>query len=174
ILEIEGLENAIEAAKLEKLTPVERARSAAPVETRIEIRDRRVLAMPHTQPAVLPPCLSKSGLLARLAGIAEEDLAGYGEHIRIAESFEQWREEIRLDPHIAVEEHDHVVARFAESRVRSAAKSEIGGQRQHADRGECRAYKVGAAIRRTVVDHDHLVRRIARKGLDHRGKIAFE
>ena len=61
----------------------------------------------------------------RLAGIAEKDLAGDGEDFVVGEAVEQRREEIGLDAHVAVQQHDDVVPRGAKAGVRSAAEAEI-------------------------------------------------
>src|ERR1035441_7341278 len=47
VFQIEGREQLVEPAQLEKLPPVERARPAAPVEAREEAVDLRVFAMAH-------------------------------------------------------------------------------------------------------------------------------
>ena len=83
--------------------------------------------MAHAQRAILPPALSQAGFFAALRRVAEEDLAGDGEHRFVGEAGEQRREEIRLDAHVAVQQHDDIVLRGAESGVRAAAEAEVFG-----------------------------------------------
>ncbi len=75
IFQIEGFQQRIEAAQLEKLVAVERARSAASVETGEEIGYAGVDAVAHAQAAIFPPALRQASLLAQPGGIAEENLA---------------------------------------------------------------------------------------------------
>ena len=51
-------------------------------------------AVPHAQPAVLPPALRQAGLFAAACRVAEEDLAGHREYLVIGEAIQQRREEI--------------------------------------------------------------------------------
>ena len=59
--------------------------------------------MAHAQTAILPPSLGQTGFFAALSRVAEEDLAGNRKDPFIGEAIEQRLEEIRLDPHIAIE-----------------------------------------------------------------------
>ena len=64
VFQIERRQQFVEAAQLEKLPPVERARAATAVKAWKQAIDRRVLAMAHAQTAVLPPALGQSRFLA--------------------------------------------------------------------------------------------------------------
>ena len=108
---------------------------------------------------LLPPAFSQSGLLAELLGIGEEDLAGDGEDFLVGEPVQQWCEKIALHSHVAVEQHDDVVPRGAEACVRSAAEAEILFERDHANLRKGLAEKLGAAVGRSVVDHDDFATR---------------
>jgi len=57
----------------------------------------------HADTAVLPPALRQPSLFANFIGVAEKDLAGNGEDAGICKSFEQRRDEIGRDAHIAVQ-----------------------------------------------------------------------
>src|ERR1700693_4840144 len=102
VFEIEGSEQLVESAQIEKLTAIERAGSTAAVKARERFSNRGVDAMTHPQAAVLPPALRQSGFFAQLGRIAEENLARDREDSLVGESFEQRSEEIRLDTHVAI------------------------------------------------------------------------
>ena len=84
------------------------------------------------------------------------------------------REEIRLHAHIAIQQHDDVVARGAEAGIRAAAEAEILRQREHADLGIVRANPVGAAIGGTVVDDDDFAARVGCDGGEPGGQKALQ
>ena len=156
VFEIEGREQRVEAAELEKLAPVEGAGAAAAVEARDRDRRSPVVAVAHAQPpSSHQPCVrpvSSRSLLGSLKKIWQETAKTFA----IGEAFEQRREEVGRHAHVAVEQHDDVVPGCAEAGVRAAAEAEIRGQRQHLHRGKCLAHELGAAVGRAVVDHDDL------------------
>src|SRR5689334_12234336 len=125
VFQIEGREQLVESAQLQKFMAIERARSAAAVKAGIGLLDRAVDPMPHTERATFPPALGEARLFAQLSGIAEEDLARDGKYSCVLERFEQRLQETRLGTHVAVEEdHDVVLGRFA-SGVGAAAEAAI-------------------------------------------------
>ena len=146
VFQIERLQQRIEAAQLEKFLAIECARAAAAIEAGEEIGHRIVDAMTHAQAAVFPPALREPTLFAQLRRIAEEDLAGDGEDIGIAKPFEQRRQKIGRDAHVAVEQNDDGVRRGLEARIRTAAESKVARQRYQLDLREVRAHEIGRAI----------------------------
>ena len=125
VFQIEGLQQMVEAAEFEKLRAVEGAAAAAAVEAGEEVVDRVVDAVADAQAAVLPPALREAGLLAELGRVAEEDLAGDGEDLGIAEAFQQRRQEIRRHAHVAVQQHHDVVLGGAEAGIGAAAEAQV-------------------------------------------------
>ena len=138
VFQVEGLQQLVESAELEKLATVEGATSAAAVEAGKEVVDCVVDAMAHAQAAVLPPALRQAGLFADFGRIGEEDLAGYREDFGIAEAFQQRRQEVRSHSHVAVQQHHDVVLRRAEAGIRSAAEAQVLRQREHGHIGKRR------------------------------------
>ena len=174
VFQVERLQHTVEAAQLEELVPVEGARSAAAVETGIQILYRRVVAVPDAQAAVLPPPLRQPGLLAQFRRVAEKDLAGHRENIRVAKAFDQGREKPLVHPHIAVQQDDDIVPRLAKPGIRSTAEAQVLRKRQHPHGRECGSHKLRAAVRRAVVHDDDFVVRMSGHGGDHRRQILFE
>ena len=84
VFQIEGREQFVEAAELQKFAAVERAGSAAAVEAREERVDGAVFAMADAQHAILPPAFGEAGFFAAFGWIAEENLAGDGEDCFVA------------------------------------------------------------------------------------------
>ncbi len=113
--------------------------------------------MAHAQAAILPPALRQAGFFAQLGRVAEEDLAGDGEHIGVVEAFQQRREEIGRHPHIAIQQDHDFVFRRAESGVRSAAESQVRGSATSLTCGKRGAHELRAAIFRPVVHYHDLV-----------------
>ena len=120
----------------ENFLSIERARSAAAVETRIRAVDGRLDAMPHPQASLVPPAFGEPGFFAQLGWIGKMNLAGDREHLFVREAIEKGREKIALHAHVAVEQDDDVVARMLESAIRSAAEAEIFVERDQADLGK--------------------------------------
>ena len=174
IFEVKGRIQFVETAERKEFAPVERARSTAAVEAGKQPGDRRVGAMTHAQCAVLPPALREAGLLADLAGIREKDLAGDGEHGRVGEAFEQRREKTRLHAHVVIEEHNDIVLRLTEARVRAATEAEVPLQGHQSDLREMGPHISRAVIGRSVIDDDDLIGRVAGQRGDDGGQIAFQ
>src|SRR5579871_4918405 len=130
--------------------------------------------MADTEIAPLPPKFGESGFFANLIGIGKENLAGDRKHLCVSEAVEQGLEEIRFDAHVAIEQNDDIVAGGAEPSVRSTAEAEIVFQRDHANLRESLANEVGAAIGRTIVDHDDFASGDALRGGDYGRQIFFE
>ena len=145
--------------------------AAAAVEAGIQIVDCAVDAVAYAQAAILPPALRKAGLLADLGGIAEENLAGDGEDLGIAEALQQRRQEIGSHPHVAVQQHHDVVLRGAEAGIGAAAEAQVLRQRQHRHIGKRRPQKIGAAIRGAVVHHQDLVGGVAGERRTNAGNV---
>ena len=125
VFQVEGLQQAVESAELEELRAVEGATSAAAVEAGKQVVDRVVDAVTHAQAAVLPPALREAGLFAELGRVGEEDLAGDGEDLGIAEAFQQRRQKIRSHAHVAVQQDDDLVLRGAEAGIGAAAEAQV-------------------------------------------------
>lgn len=157
ILEIEGLEEFVEAAEGEELAAVEGAGAAAAVEAGEETVDALIDPVADAEAAVFPPGLGEAGLFADLLGIAEEDLAGDGEDFFVGEAGEEGGEEVRFDAHVAVEEDDDIVAGGAEAGVGAAAESKVPGVADETDVGEIGGEEFGGAIGAGVVDDDDFV-----------------
>jgi len=67
-------------------------------------------------------------------------------------------DEARLDLHVVVQENDRVSAfleRDADPRVHPAGEAPVLGQPHEPDRGVLGRDGIGAAVARTVVDHEH-------------------
>src|ERR1700719_2323624 len=122
VFEIEGPEQLIEATQLQKLAAIECAGSAAPVKAGERFCNRGVNPMPDAQAAVLPPALRQPGFFPQFRRIAEENLARDREYLFVGESVEQRGEEIRLNAHVAIEQHDHVVFRAAKACIRRSSE----------------------------------------------------
>ena len=75
----------VEPPEFQEFAAVEGARSSSSVEARVGFGDGVVQPVADAQAAVLPPSLGETGFFAQFGGIAEEDLAGYGEHFRVGE-----------------------------------------------------------------------------------------
>ena len=176
VFQIEGREQLVEAAQLEKLAAIERAGSAAAVEARIEIvdgRDRRDGARAGRR----SPTSLASGRFLRAAcsGSLKKIWQETAKTFSSVKAVEQRREEIRLHAHVAVEQHDDVVLRGAKAGVRSAAEAEIAIERQHADvRESARAANSALPSVGAVVDDDDLVVGIAAKRFDDGRQILCE
>ena len=108
------------------------------------------------------------------AGSLKKDLAGDGKHELVCEAVEQWLQEIRLDAHVAVEQHDDVVPGGAEAGVRAAAEAQVRRQRDHANIREMRSYELRASVGGGVVDNDDLVAGMMRHRLDDGRQILLE
>ncbi len=174
VFQIERMEQRIEAAQLEKLPAVEGAGPAAAVETGEEIVDGGVDAMPHAQAAILPPALGETGLLADFVRVREEDLAGDGEDLGIAEAFEQRSEKAGGHAHVVVEQHHDAVPGGANTRIGTTAEAQIARQREERDLRERGSDEIGAAVGGAVVDYHDFVFGIAGQGFDHRGEVLLQ
>src|SRR5579871_4007184 len=168
VFEVKRPQQLVEAAQLEEFAAVEGAGSAAAVKARIRFRDRGVDAVTHAQAAILPPALREPGFLAQFRRIAEEDLARNREDFFVRERSEKWREKIRLDAHVAIEQHNDVVLRRAKAFVGAASETEIPLERQHADLRKVRPQEIRAAIVGAVIDDYDLVAAVAGHRFDHR------
>jgi hypothetical protein len=113
--------------------------------------------MADPQPALLPPALREACLFPPALRIAEEDLAGNRKDPRIAEPLEERRQEIRRNPHVAVQQNHHIVLRGLDAGIRAATKAEVPLEHHHPHLGEALADEIGAAVGRAIVDHDDLV-----------------
>ena len=174
VFQIEGSEQLVKTTELEKFSTVEGARSAAAIEARVRLRYRLVDTVPDAKTAILPPTLRETRFLAQLGWIAEEDLAGDGEHPGVCERFQQRLEEIRLDAHIAIEQDDDVVLCGFEAGVGAAAETAILFELQYADGWKALPGKFRASIRGGVVDNDDLVAGIARGCRDYRWQMLLQ
>ncbi len=86
VFEIEGPEQLVESAELQKLAAIECAGSASAVKARERAVIAGSIAMADAQSAVFPPALREPGFFAQLVRIAEENLARDGEDFFVGES----------------------------------------------------------------------------------------
>ena len=93
----------VKGAEFEEFVAIEGTGSASAVEARIGAGYLFIDAVPYAQPAVFPPTLGKPRFFADFGGIAEEDLAGHGEDVRIGKAIEQWLEKAGFHSHVAIE-----------------------------------------------------------------------
>ena len=77
VLHVEWREQRVESAQFEKLSAIERTGAAAAVETRVDLPNALIVAMPHPDAAVFPPALSQACFLPNFRGVGEKDLARY-------------------------------------------------------------------------------------------------
>src|ERR1019366_9874291 len=125
----------------------EGAGAAAAVKTGEEIVDGGVDAMPHAQPAILPPALREAGLLANFVRIPKEDLAGDGEDQGVAEALKQRSQKAGVHAHVVVEQHHDFVPGGANTRIGTTAEAQVARKREERDLRERGPDEVGAAVR---------------------------
>src|SRR6516165_5934144 len=106
VFQVKRRQQLVESAEFEELPPVERAASASAVETRIQNSDFGIIAVAHPQAAVPPPALRQPRLFPPLPGIAQKNLARYGENLLVREPGKQRSQKTSIHPHVAVEKHD--------------------------------------------------------------------
>src|SRR3954454_7492524 len=117
IFQIEGTQQLIEPAKLQKLPAVECTGTATGVEAGVQIPDCLVFAMANSQLPAGPPCLGKTSLFPLLVRVIEKDLARNSEYGLIPKTIEQRLEKIGRDAHVAVQQNNDVVACLPKARV---------------------------------------------------------
>ncbi len=174
VFQVERREQLVEAAQFQELAAVEGAGAAAAIKARERTVNFVVDPVAHPEHAQLPPAFGEPGLLTALVRIAEENLAGDGEDLLVGKGLEQRDEEVRLDPHVVVQQDDDVVARRPDAGVRAAAEAQVLLESQKPDAGEAFADELRAAVAGAVVHDDDLAARDALGGRHYRGQVFLE
>ncbi len=116
VFQIERTKQVIESAKLEKLPAVERAGTAAAIEAWICIRDAVVDPMSDAQCSARPPGLRESGFFTQLRGSLKKIWQETAKTFSSVKPSSSGCRKSGVHPHVAVQQHDDVVLRRAETR----------------------------------------------------------
>ena len=109
IFVVEGPEDLVESAQLQKLPAVKGAGAAAGVRAGERNSNRRINMVTGPKTTPFPPNLGQSCFFATARRVRKKDLAGHGEHQRIRKRLEERKEKICFHPHIIVQQNNNIV-----------------------------------------------------------------